>query len=133
MFIDTSFCIDLMREKRKGEQGPATAKLKSLGNTGLLLSMFSLCELRAGVELSKNPKDELRKIENILTYVTLVQPDEVFPVIYGEMEAYLRKTGKPVPVMDLLIGCSVKITGVPILTRDAIHFERMPGVVVERY
>lgn len=122
-----------MRERRKGEYGPATSKLESLGNTGLLLSLFSLCELRAGAELSENPKEELSKIENILTYITLVYPEVAFPVIYGELEAHLRKSGTPVPVMDLLIGCSVKIAGVPILTRDPVHFERMPGVVAESY
>jgi predicted nucleic acid-binding protein len=133
MFIDTSFCIDLMREGRRSLPGAATAKLKSLGNTGLYLSLFSLCELRAGAELSKNPKRELHKVENMLTYVTVVHPDAAFAVIYGEMEAYLRKAGMPIPVMDLLIGCSVKIAGMPIITRATIHFERIPGVIVESY
>ena len=122
-----------MRENRRSEPGAATAKLVSLGKTGLYLSLFSLCELRAGAELSSNPKEELRKVENILSYVSLVRPDAAFPVIYGEMEAFLRKAGTHVPVMDLLIGCTVKVAGVPILTRDTHHFERIPGVLVEHY
>ena len=133
MFIDTSFYVDLIRERKRGQRGAAIAKLESLGNTSLFLSLFSLCELRAGVELSKKPKEELRKLENLLAYVSLVYPDAAFPVVYGEMEAHLRKAGTPVPIMDLLIGCSAKIAGMPILTRDAIHYERMPGLVVEYY
>ena len=133
MFLDTCFLIDLFRERKSGQQGPAQIKLTALGEISLYISLFSLCELRAGAELSRNPKNELRKIELMLDYVTPVFPDSAFPVIYGETEAYLRKKGTPVPVMDLLIGCTTKTHGMPLLTRDTEHFDKIPGLVVETY
>ena len=33
MFFDTSFCVDLLREQAKSEEGPARQKLMQLGNT----------------------------------------------------------------------------------------------------
>ena len=41
MFLETTFCIDLLREARHGT-GPATAKLARLGDTPLFVSVFVL-------------------------------------------------------------------------------------------
>ena len=133
MFIDTSFCVDFIREQKRGDKGAALTKLKTLGKTKLYISIFTLCELRAGAELSNNPKTELRKVDNFLTFVNVVYPDFSFSIIYGETEAILRKNGTPIPVMDLLIGCTAKLAGMPILTKDTEHFDRIPGLVVEAY
>ena len=133
MVLETSFCVDLFRERNRGEAGLASKKLEEMGGMILYLSMFSLCELRAGAELSSNAQFELRKVEYLLEYVSLIYPDTAFPIIYGETEALLRRNGTPIPLMDLLIGCTAKLAGMPLLTRDINHFERIPGLVVETY
>jgi len=133
MFIDTCFCIDVIREKVRGQAGPGLNKLKSLGDTELYISLFSACELRAGAMMSQNSGEELKKVEALLEFLTLVFPDVSFPVIYGETEAQLRKQGRRVPVMDLLIGVTAKTFGMPLLTKDVNHFSSIPGLVVESY
>lgn len=133
MFIDTYFCIDIIREKAKGIIGPGIDKLKSLADTQLYASLFSACELRAGAMMSQNPDKELKKVETLLEYLTVVYPDISFPVIYGETEAQLRKSGIKMPVMDLLIGVTAKSFGMPLLTKDIIQFKNIPGLVVESY
>jgi predicted nucleic acid-binding protein len=133
MVADTSFLIDLIRERTADIEGPAIKKLKFLGDTRMFLSLFTLCELRAGAELSRRPKSELRKIEFILDYIEILYPEASFPVFYGEAEAYLRKKGKPIPVMYLLIGITAKAAGLPVLTKDTRHFDLIPGLVVEGY
>jgi predicted nucleic acid-binding protein len=35
--------------------------------------------------------------------------------------------------MDLLIAISAKAAGLPLLTRDLKHFDRIPSLVVETY
>jgi predicted nucleic acid-binding protein len=42
MLLDTSFCIDLMKEQAGGRRGPATEKLASLGEERLAISVFTL-------------------------------------------------------------------------------------------
>lgn len=133
MVADTCFCIDLMRERKKGVTGPALTKLIDLGDAELYISMFTLCELRAGAELSSRPKKELERIEKMLDYVSVIYPDTAFPVFYGEAEAFLRARGNPIPVMDLLIGVTAKASGMPLLTKDIKHYEMIPGLVVESY
>ncbi|HAK46120.1 MAG TPA: hypothetical protein DCO79_09430 [Spirochaeta sp.] len=133
MLLDTCFCIDLMRESHKGLSGPATAKMAELKEHEISISLFTLCELRAGAELSKNPQLELRKINLLTEYVEILYPDSSFPVIYGEAEAVLREKGARIPVMDLLIGITAKAAEQAVLTRDTEHFSRIPGLVVETY
>ena len=133
MFLDTTFCIDLMREYHRKTRGPATRKLTSLGTTPLYASLFVACELHAGARMAGEPQRELRKVQWIMERLTLVLPDDTFAVAYGEVEALLRQNEQPIPTMDLLIGVTAKMHDLPILTRDPKHFERIPGLVVESY
>lgn len=133
MFVDTTFCIDLLREGVRGTVGPATAKLDSLGNRTLYASVFVLCELHAGVRMSSHANRELRRVELLAENLVAVYPDATFPVAYGELESYLRMHGTPVPTMDLLIGATAKVHGLPLLTRDTEHYARIPGLVLETY
>jgi predicted nucleic acid-binding protein len=133
VFLDTTFCIDLMRERKQGKNGPASRKLASLGEIPLYMSLFVACELHAGARMSKNPQAELRKIETFSEIVEIVQLDRSFAVAYGETEAFLRRKGKAIPTMDLLIGLTAKLHGLPLLTGDAEHFRRIPGLIVDTY
>lgn len=132
MFIDTTFCIDLIREARHGA-GPATDALRRLAETALLAPVFVICELHAGARLSAHPDRELRHVEWLADNLTIVYPDATFPVAYAELEVALRQNGTPIPTMDLLIATTAKIHGLPILARDAEHYRLVPGLVVETY
>lgn len=133
MFLDSTFCVDLMREQHRGVRGPATAKLVQIGDAPLSLSIFVLCELQAGARLSRDPQRELRRVELLSEMTDVVLPQRGFEVAYGEAEAELRRQGVPIGTMDLLIGIAAKSLGMPILTRDGEHFRRIPGLVVESY
>lgn len=132
MFVETTFCIDLLREARHGA-GPATEKLAKLGDTPLFISVFVLCELQAGARLAANPPRALRGVEKFAERLSAVYPDESFAVAYAEAEVALRKAGTPIPTMDLLIGVLAKMRGLPLLSRDRAHYTRIPGLVVESY
>ena len=53
--------------------------------------------------------------------------------MYSEIEARLQKQGKLIPLMDILTAAIVKCEGAPLLTRDAEHFARVQGIVIEAY
>jgi len=133
MFVDTGFVVELLRERNAGSRGPAISKLEAIRQVKLQIPLFVLCELHSGAAQAKNPKNELEKLERMLEYFETVYPGEAFATTYGELELYLQKKGTPIPLMDLLIATLVKCHGVPILTRDTDHFERVPGIVVERF
>ncbi len=133
MVLDTSVCADLMRETAQGRSGPARSFLARLGHRQLYLSWFSLCELNTGIFLSSQGAAEEERIMTLVDHLTIIHPDQGFPGLYGEAAATLLRQGTPIPVMDLLIGISAKLKGLPILTRDPAHFSRIPGLIVESY
>lgn len=133
MFIDTSFCIDLLREQKRHTRGPAVKKLESLSGVEIRASIFILCELMAGACLSVDPARERERVKVLSRMLTVVYPDYTFAASYGETEAYLRRRGIPIPTMDLLIGVTAKVQGDLLISRDVEHFRRIPGLLVEGY
>ena len=132
MFVDTTFCIDLMREAHRGS-GRATAAMERLGDSLVFASVFVICELHAGARLSTHVQRELRSVERLAENLTVVYPDASFPVAYAELEVALRRNGTPIPTMDLLIGTTAQMRGMPLLTRDTEHYGLIPGLVIETY
>lgn len=133
MLLDTSFVVDLMREANAGTEGPAIARIRALGSARLRLPLFALCELQAGVAASAHPRRELARLERATQYLEVVYPAAGFAVLYGEAASLLKKSGKLIPTMDLLIAVLAKAEGEPILTRDAEHYSRVSGVTVSTY
>ena len=133
MFLDTAFCVDLLREFAREKPGRATQKLAVLTGVPLRISIFVLCELQAGVQQSKYPDRDQRFIHKMVSLSEIVYPTREFALVYGETFHHLAKRGLPIPVMDLLIGVMAKIYGEPLLTSDEDHFSRIPGLVVESY
>lgn len=132
MFLETTFCIDLLREARVGG-GPATSCLKRHEKSVLSVPVFVACELHAGARLSAVPDKQLRVLERFLERIEIVYPDDKFAVAYGEAEATLRQSGNPILTMDLLIGIMAKMHGRILITRDYEHYARIPGLVLETY
>ena len=133
MILDTTVCVDLLRERSRGIRGPAYQAVHALGNSRLYLSVYSVCELNTGALLSANKQAEQRRVADFVQHVTILYPDVAFPTVYAEAGAALLKAGTPIPVMDLLIGITAKTNGLPLLTRDKKHFHCIPGLAVEWY
>ena len=133
MLVDTSFCIDLLRERRRGENGPATQKLHSLGSVRLQMPLFVYCELQHGARSSGQSAQELRRVELLADLIPVLIPERSFAVWYGTAAARLQALGLRIPQMDLLIGSQAASLGMALLTRDVEHFRRIEGLVVESY
>lgn len=133
VLLDTSVCVDLLRERAQGFQGPAYNALAQLGDTRVYLSMYSVCELSSGALLSGQQQLEQRRVSEFVHHLTVLYPDTGFPTLYAEAAATLIRNGTPIPVMDLLIGITAKLHGLTLLTRDKRHFSRIPGLAIEYY
>lgn len=131
--LDTTFLVDLLRERRKKIEGPATRKLDELADESLAVSLHAACELRAGAELSSEPSGERERVEALLRPLGVLLPDERFAGEYGGLLAELTRRGEAIGVMDLLIATAAVLDGASIVTRNARHFERVPGLTVVSY
>ena len=131
--LDTSFLVDLLREARRGEAGPATRELDELAEEDLWISVFVACELEAGIELSKRPERERERVAELTAGLQVVYPDSRFAATYGRLLAELTRRGETIAAMDLLIGTAAVLDEAPLVTRNERHFARVPGLRVIAY
>jgi len=127
--VDTSFLIDLQNERRgRGRVRGAFAFLRAHEATRLLLPSVALGEYLEGFD---DPESEAAQ--------ALVKYLEVLPVtrevarLYAEVARSLRSAGRLIGTNDLWIACTARAARVPIVTRNAAHFERVPELPVLRY
>ena len=133
MVLDTSFVVDLLRERATGLNGPATRFLSLHRGDSVTLPLFCRCELELGAERSSNPGRERRALTAIIDLVNPIGPEPGFETVYARAAAALLAAGTPIPVMDLLIGVVALQHAEPVVTRDVEHFRRIPGLVVHGY
>ena len=131
--LDTSFLVDLLRERAGGREGPAHGFLDRLADEELVVSVHVACELFAGAELSGKPARERERVATLLRALQVVYPTDRFAARYGAVLAELRRRSETIPTMDLLIGTAALVDDSPLVTRNARDFERLPGLRVLGY
>lgn len=132
--LDSSVLIDLHRELARERPGPAFDALESIDDGEILaLSVHVVCELRAGVELTRHALREQEALDQLLSGLLVVHPDERFAPVYGKAYAAMRRARREIDAMDLLIATAALVDDAPILTRNAKDFSKVPGLRVIRY
>lgn len=130
MMLDTSYVVDLLRERTADRPGPATSFLERHSAVKLRVAVFALCELELGVARASAPHRERRALEQLCEFVETVFPGTGFAPVYARVVASLLVSGTPIPVMDALIGTLALQHSEPLVTRDTEHFARIEGLVV---
>ncbi len=117
--LDSSFLIDLLRETHRGRPGGALDFVEGLDATEVLaVSVHVVCELMAGVELSRKPHKEIAELDALLSGVLIVYPDHRFAPLYGRLLAALQRSGRAGSAMDLLIATAAVVDDAPLVTRN---------------
>lgn len=131
--VDTSFVVDLLRETGRAAEGPAVRFMEQRGEEPLGASVFVLCELLAGAAMAREPGRERERVETVCTGLDVFYPGPGFAAIYAEILGYLRRRGEGIDAMDLLIASAARQAGATLVTRNARHFERVPGLELSEY
>jgi tRNA(fMet)-specific endonuclease VapC len=128
LILETTFLIDLEREHGRGRPGPALEFLEYLEDARLYVTSTVTGELACGVSMAHRALWE-----------QFLAPFHVLPFTqdvaweYGRAYRYLRDNGLLIGSNDLWIAASAIAHGMPVVTRNAAHFRRVPGLVVEDY
>jgi tRNA(fMet)-specific endonuclease VapC len=133
LHLDTSFLVDLLRERTRGAEGPASAFLARHLDDELRTSLLVACELMLGVERSDRGGEERRRVEEVLSVVAVTLPTSALAPVYGRVLASLQRRGEVIATMDLLIALTALVDGAPLVTRNAAHFERVPDLRLLEY
>ncbi len=127
LILETSFLIDLEREHHR-RPGRAVAFLETHDDARLYLPFIVSGELAAGTSLSNRARWE-----------AFLAPFFVLPATaevsweYGRAYRYLQENGRLIGSNDLWIAATALAYRMPLVTRNAEHYRRVPGLEVQEY
>jgi predicted nucleic acid-binding protein len=86
-----------------------------------------------GAELARQPVKEHEALDDLLSAMLMVYPDDRFAAQYGRTLAALHRMKKTMATMDLLIATAALLDDAPLVTRNLRDFSRVPGLRLIRY
>ena len=132
--LDTSFLVDLLRERRRDRFGPASEYLETLQDDEVLAaSVHVVCELMAGAHGAGAPPGDAARISRLCEALVVSYPDDRFAGVYGRLLAGLRAVGVSVDTRDLLIATAAVLEEAPLVTGNTRHVSKVPGLRVVGY
>jgi predicted nucleic acid-binding protein len=86
-------------------------------------------EIWLGAHLANNP-DIVQDTKGFLEKLEVLDFDQESSFEAGHILAELRKKGTPIEIRDLFVGCVCKVGGIPLITRNLRHYNRINGLEV---
>jgi predicted nucleic acid-binding protein len=132
---DPCFLLDLPRGPKSRIGRRARALLRDLRSSEgpLLTTRFNMAELLVGVVRAQDPIVERAKVDVLLLPFTILEFDARCAEVFGPIVGTLQEQGTPIGDMDALIGAVALQAGHPLITRNADHFQCIPGLEVVTY
>ncbi|MGC9453068.1 MAG: type II toxin-antitoxin system VapC family toxin [Oceanipulchritudo sp.] len=129
MILDTTFLVDLERERRRGEDGPAMRFLEAHGEEHFAITFTIAGELAAGKSLGRDRAKWERFIEpfRFLDYSSEVG------WLFGNAFRDLQANGQLIGANDLWIAATALANNLGVVTRNAREFARVRGLEVIGY
>lgn len=131
--LDTNILIGILRENEN-----VVLKYKELSKSeqDKGITSYTIAELYEGikkVESSKKKMEgQLRILEILLN--NFKKRKRIFSLTYNEAIKYaelkiaLEKKGKPIPIIDLLIGTIAIVNNYKLITTDINHFQNLKNI-----
>jgi len=125
--LDTNICIAII--KRQPERAIRKLRGKSIGQVGV--STITVSELTFGAETSAHPDQNLSALHEFLLPLEIAPYDESCVFRYGQLRAQLKKMGRPLGALDVLIAAHALALDVVLVTHDTREFSPASGLRLE--
>jgi tRNA(fMet)-specific endonuclease VapC len=125
--LDTDTCIYLLN----GD--PALkARVAQAGVAAIAVGIPTAGELYFGAYNSSKVEANLRRVRAFLSAPgpAVLPLDEPAVDCFGRFKAHLRRAGKPIGDLDLLLAGIALSRGLKVVTNNTAHFERIPGISI---
>ena len=121
--LDTDVLINLLRNDEN-----TVSLIKNLEKSNkITTTVINNFELWKGFYKTKSIKDE-KAILELLNIIFLLEFDEKASKKAAEIFEYLKRKGKIVDALDVMIASIVITNGESLLTFNKKHFENIPGI-----
>jgi tRNA(fMet)-specific endonuclease VapC len=95
------------------------------------MSVITFGEVAEGVYFSQHPGVAFRRWQELLAPLEIIDVTREIAEIWADLRGTLRRRGLTVADNDLLIGSTAIRHGLTLYTRNARHFRRIDGLMVE--
>ncbi len=131
VLLDTNILSEVLRPR----PSPAViGRLLQFNSRTLFASEITRFELCFGARLRADaPMFWARLQRELMPLVTWLPVTEAVSTRAGEIAAAQRLAGRPCGTVDPFIAATALVQGVPLVTRNVQHFERINGLKVQNW
>jgi tRNA(fMet)-specific endonuclease VapC len=128
VILETTFLIDLERERQREDEGPAHRFLRAEPDRRLYVTFTVAGELACGPRVSERALwEEFLRPFRVLPWSLDVAWE------YGLAYRHLAAEGRLIGTNDLWIAATALAAGMPVVTANADHYRRVPRLEVRTY
>jgi tRNA(fMet)-specific endonuclease VapC len=127
--LDTNICSYILKNH------PATvrAQFNKVGSDALSISTVVLAELYYGAARHSKSVAIRKEIDNFASRLAIITWDEAAADHYGLIRSFLEKQGKPIGAMDMMIAAHARSLKATLVSNNARHFEKIPGLLIANW
>ncbi len=100
-------------------------------NEDLAITSISVGELVYGAERSARPVERMLELDTLLATITVVAYDDEAAHRFGALKLAMERRSERLADADLQIAAIALSQGVPLVTHNRRHFERVPALMLE--
>lgn len=126
--LDTDICIYWLKGNENIEK-----KIIGKGLENVFITVITECELFYGAFKSQRKEKNLTVVENLRKKIQTLHTGEGVSHIYGKTKSDLDVKGQMLDDADLLISAIALSNNATLVTNNAGHFRRVPGLRTENW
>jgi len=119
--IDSDRVVDYLKGRPD-----AVDLLSRLEPDGLAISLITYGEIYEGISAGRDPARHEQSFLAFLALVSVLPLNRAIMRRFATLRADLRRSGQLIGDFDLLIAATALHHGVPLITRNRGHFQRIP-------
>ncbi len=128
--LDTTFVIDLLRGDSKAR---LIAQNFDNSSESVFVTSPSIVEIVDGAFLSFDPNKEVKKIEELLSSIMVLDLNKENAFMAGKTEAQLKESGEVIEIEDIMIAAIAMTNNERLITRNVKHFSKIKDLKIESY
>ncbi len=125
--LDTNICIFAIKQKPE----IVLRRIKEKFDDGIYISSLTVAELEFGVENSQRIEQNRFALLKFLSIFDILNFDDSDAVDYGVLKADLKKQGRIIGPIDMLLAGQALSKDLILVTNNTKEFERVKGLKIE--